>query len=861
MTAQAERTASGRPHGSVGFRAPIALKLAWRDLRGGLGGYWIVLVCIALGTMAIAGVGSVERSLTAGLGREGRAVLGGDVSVSTVSEPLPQAEHDWLAARGRVSEVVTTRTTLRAGDQSGLVDLKAVDASYPSVGTVGLDPVQPIATALGLHDGAYGFVADEALTERLGLKPGDTAAIGSARLVLTAILKREPDRLAGGVAFAPRVLMSLDALRATGLIQPGSLARFTTRVDLGGSQDPAGLAHFVADAEAAFPTAGWDIKTRDNVSPEFSRTLGRFTQFLVLIGLTSLVVGGVGVGNAVKAATERKRASLAVLKALGAPGRAVFVLGLAQVMLVAAFGAAVGLALGASLPFALAWGFGASLPIPLAPGVFPGALALGAFYGLLTALVFSLPPLGRAHDLPVSALFRDAVEPAPGWLRIEYLGALVVSVTLLAGSAVLLADDRKLALYYVGATVSAFVVLRLVAFGLMRLARALPRPRGVALRLALANLHRPGALTPSVVLSLGLGLTLLVTLGLVDANIHDQITEGRPGVTPSFFFTDVPNREASAFLGFVKAQAPESAIEDVPILRGRIVAVDGVPAESIKTKPGATWVLEGDRGITFADAPPKGSRVVAGDWWPPDYHGEPLVSFDRELAEGIGLKLGDSVTVNVLGRPITAKVANLRKIDWERMGINFVMVFSPNAFAGAPYTVLATAAFPHDDPARDAKLARDIAKTFPTVTIVRVRDVLDAIEAYVDKLGLATRGASVVTILSSILVLAGALAAGRRARAYDAVVLKVLGATRPRLMAAFLIEYAVLGLGTAAFGVLAGSAAAYGVVSGVMDFPFRLAWAPAIEAAAAALLVTVGLGLAGTWRILGQKPAGYLREL
>ena len=328
-----------------------------------------------------------------------------------------------------------------------------------------------------------------------------------------------------------------------------------------------------------------------------------------------------------------------------------------------------------------------------------------------------------------------------------------------------------------------------------------------------------------------------------------------------FFFTDVPNREAPAFLGFVKGEAPDAAIEDVPILRGRIIAVDGVPAESIKTKPGATWVLEGDRGITFADVPPKGSRVVAGDWWPADYHGEPLVSFDRELAEGIGLKLGDTVTVNVLGRPVTAKVANVRKVDWERMGINFVMVFSPNAFAGAPYTVLATAAFPHDDAGRDARLARDVAKTFPTVTIVRVRDVLDAIEAYVDKLGLATRGASVVTILSSVLVLAGALAAGRRARAYDAVVLKVLGATRARLIAAFLIEYAVLGLGTAVFGVLAGTAAAFGVVSGVMDFPFRFAFAPAIEAAAAALAVTVGLGLVGTWRILGQKPAGYLRSL
>ena len=364
-----------------------------------------------------------------------------------------------------------------------------------------------------------------------------------------------------------------------------------------------------------------------------------------------------------------------------------------------------------------------------------------------------------------------------------------------------------------------------------------------------------------MVLSLGLGLTLLVTLALIDSNIQRQITEARPGVTPSFFFADVPNREAADFLAFIRRKAPAAVLEDVPILRGRITAVDGVPADQVHARQGATWVLEGDRGITFADAPPKGSRVVAGDWWPKDYAGVPLVSFDRELAEGIGLKLGDSVTVNVLGRPVTATVANLRKVDWQNLGINFVMVFSPNAFRGAPYMELATAGFPTDDPARDGALARDIAAAYPAVTTVRVRDVLEAVNSFVGKLGTATRAASAVTILSSVLVLAGALAAGRRARVYDSVMLKVLGATRRRLLLAFVLEYGILGLGTALFGVLAGTAAAWGVVGHVMGFDFAFAWAPAAEAALAALVVTVGLGLAGTWRILGQKPAGYLRDL
>ncbi len=839
----------------------MALRLAGRDLRGGLGGYWIFLLCIALGVAAIAGVGSVAGSLSDGLGREGRTVLGGDAAFSTVSQPLGPAETDWLAARGRLSRVVSARSMARAGDQAGLIDIKAVDGAYPVAGAVTLDPPQPLAPALALVDGIFGIVADDAIVGRLGLKVGDRLHIGAADVVLRGILRSEPDRLAGGIAFAPSVLMSQDALAATKLIQPGSLAKFTLRVDLAGPDDDAALSRLVTEARAAFPEAGWEIKTRNNVSPEFDRNLGRFTQFLTLIGLTALVVGGVGVANAVKAAMERKRASLAVLKALGAPGSSVFAMGLAQVMLVALLGVLAGVVIGGALPFLASASFGALIPLPLVPSIHPAALGLGALYGFLTALVFSLPTLGRIHDVPVSALFRDAVDPDPGRLRLVYRVALGFAVVALAACAIGFSQDHRLAAYDVAATLLVFALLRLVAWGFMAAARAMPRPRSVEWRLALGNIHRPGALTSAVVLSLGLGLTLLVTLALIDSNIQNQITEARPGVTPSFFFADVPNREAEGFLAFVKQKAPAAVLEDVPILRGRITAVNDIAADKVKAKDGATWVLEGDRGITFADAPPKGSRIVAGEWWPAGYSGKPLVSFDRELADGIGLKLGDSVTVNVLGRPVTATVANLRKVDWQNMGINFVMVFSPNTFRGAPYMALATAAFPTDDTARDTALARDVAVAYPAITTIRVRDILEAVNGFVGKLGTATRAASAVTILSSVLVLSGALAAGRRARVYDSVMLKVLGATRRRLLLAFVLEYGLLGLGTALFGVLAGTAAAYGVVKEVMGFDFAFAWQPALEASLAALVVTVGLGLLGTWRILGQRPAGYLRNL
>ncbi|MBE7220307.1 MAG: FtsX-like permease family protein, partial [Caulobacteraceae bacterium] len=500
------------------------------------------------------------------------------------------------------------------------------------------------------------------------------------------------------------------------------------------------------------------------------------------------------------------------------------------------------------------------IPFPIVATVVPSALALGALYGLLTALAFSLGALGRAHDIPVSALFRDAVDPGRYRLRPRYVVAVGISTLTLAAVTVGFAADRRLALIYVGATVAAFLLLRGVAFAVMAGARALPHARQLPLRLAVANMHRPGALTPAVVLSLGLGLTLLVTLALIDVNIRGQLDHTDPKKTPSFFFVDIPSRQQGAFDAFLKSHAPGAVLDQVPMMRGRVTALNGVPVEQVKAAKDAAWVLEGDRGITFQDAPPEGSTVVAGAWWPKDYAGPPLVSFDRKLAEGLGLKLGDSVSVNVLGRTITARIANLRKVDWESFGINFVMVFSPDTFRGAPHMVLATAAFPNgSDAAREVALLKDVAAAFPTITAVRVKDALDAVASLVGRLALAIRGASSVAIAASVLVLAGAVAAGRRTRAYEAVVLKVLGATRGRLIAAYLIEYGLLGGVTALFGVAAGTGAAWFIVSRVMHIDFRFAWGPAFGAALVSLAVTVLLGLAGTWRILGQKPAGYLR--
>ena len=587
----------------------------------------------------------------------------------------------------------------------------------------------------------------------------------------------------------------------------------------------------------------------------------RFTQFLTLVGLTALVVGGAGVANAVRAFVERKRPSFATVKSLGATGSFVFALALIEVMLVAALGITLGLAIGIAMPFGVAWGFGAALPLPLAPSIYPSEIGAGLLFGAWTALAFSLAPLGRAHDMPVSALFRDLVEPSHRKLRFRYRVAATLAGVGLAVTVVLFSHQRMLTAYYLIALASGFAVLRGVAALLVVGVRRLPHSRLFALRLALANIHRPGSMTATVVLSLGLGLALLVALTLIDGNIRAQLRQATPGQTPSFFFLDIQSAEAADFRTFLQARAGTGTLEFVPMMRGRITRVNEQPADRVKSGESAAWVLRGDRGITFSPDLPAGSKLMKGAWWSHDYAGKPLVSLENDIAAGLGLKLGDTITVNVFGRDITATVANTRKVDWRKFGINFVLVFSPNTFAGAPYSDLATVTFRGTgDNARELTLLRDVAQAYPSITTIRVKDALEAVSNVVAQLATAIRWAASVALVSSVLVLAGALAAGQETRLYDAVVLKTLGATRGRLLAAFLLEYGLLGSATALFGVLAGSAAAYGVVARVMSLDFTFFWQQAIVAALGALALTVGLGLVGTWRTLGRKPAPYLRS-
>ncbi|MDA1097760.1 MAG: FtsX-like permease family protein [Proteobacteria bacterium] len=838
----------------------LAFTIARRELRGGLRGFRILLLCVALGVSAIAGVGSLSDALVDGLRRDGRLLLGGDVELRLSHQPASAAQLAYLQAAGQVSEVIEMRSMVRRmdGSQRGLIELKGVDGRYPLYGRMQLDQGRDLATAFAVKDGLPGAVAEAVLLQRLKLQVGDQVRVGEATYRIAAAIQREPDRGADAFVLGPRLMVAKASLQATALIREGSQVKYRYRIALPADREAVA---WVGDLETRFPDAGWRIRDVRNGAPGLKRFIDRMRLFLTLVGLTALLVGGLGIGNAVRSFLEGKTGTIATLKCLGAPSRLIFQVYLLLVMTLTGLGVFAGLVAGAGVPPLLSGLLADLLPFQIQFNLHPLPLLLAAAYGFLTALAFAIWPLARAQGVPAGALFRDLAAPAlarPSW---RYMALAALSFATLAGLAILTAEEQRFAIWFVCGAAVAMAAFLGAGLAIVNLARRLPRPRsgrwGAVLRLALTNLYRPGAATIPVVQSFGLGLSVLVAVIGVEGNMNLQINEKLPEKAPAFFFIDILPDQVAPFEALARAIGGVEEIQHVPALRGRIVRINGIDAAKYKVAPHAAWAAHGDRGLTYTALPPSNTEIVAGQWWPADYSGPPLISFDAAIAEGMNIGVGDYLTLNVLGREIEAEIANLRRIDWATLGINFVIVFAPGALEGAPQTFIATA---KTTIAAELPLQMAVTDTYPNITAIRIREALEAINGILRNIGIAVRSTAAVALAAGVLVLAGAVAANHRRRVYEAVVLKVLGATRRRVLATYFLEYSLLGLITASLAAGIGTAAAYAVVAQIMGMPWF--WLPGgvLLTTLICLVVTVGAGMLGTWLAMSQKPAPLLRN-
>jgi putative ABC transport system permease protein len=854
--AAAQPVVSSSPH-----RISRLASFAMRELRGGVRGFYVFIACVALGVAVITAVGALTDALRAGFERQGENLLGGDVTLSRPHRRAEPAERTWLESRGRLSETATLRAMARRtdGSEQTMVELKGVDKAYPLVGSLTLGDGMSVDVALRTGPGV---AVDPILLERLGLKIGDRMQLGNATVEIRATVAAEPDKLTDRLTFGPRVFVSLDTLPDTGLAGPGSLVRWRYALALNDSAREDGVLLKFRDAvKAQLPDGGFTITDRRDPHPQVTRTLERLRQFLTLIGLTALMVGGVGVANAVATFIDRRRKVIATFKSLGATANTIFVVHLVQVLAIAGIGVAIGLVAGLLLPFAMSFALADALPIQAEISVQPASLLVAIAYGFLVSLLFALWPLGRAELIRPAVLFREEVAPEGHvWPRPRVVVSTVVVAAILLALALATSESKRIALYFCLSVAGTFAVFIGLGIGVTALARRLPRPRNTELALALGSIGAPGGLTRSVILSLGTGLSLLVAVALDNASIVSELASRLPQNSPDYFVLDIPSADLGSLTDLVQRETPSAHINSAPMLRGRLVRLNDTPVDQIKAAPESSWVLTGDRGLTFADEVPEGSTITKGSWWPADYAGEPLVSFEAELARGLNLHIGDTVTVNVLGRNLTARIANLREVKWESLAINFVMVFSPNALRGAPHNLLATISLPASVPlATEAGLAKSIGKAHPAVTTLRVKDAINAFNSIYSRIMTAVRVAGGVTLAAGALVLAGALATAQRRRIQQAVILKALGATRGRILRSHLFEYALLALVTALLAVVLGGLVAWIAVTQVMDLPFAFSWTAVVQALGTSLALVAVLGGIGTSRVLQAPAVPYLR--
>jgi putative ABC transport system permease protein len=831
----------------------LALRLAWRDLRGGLRGFRIFLACLALGVAVIAAIGSVRSSIEGGLSREGAALLGGDAEMEFTYRYADDTEKAWMAERAlEVSEVVVFRSMAVVGDERGLTQVKAIDNAYPLVGEIRLEPEIPLDQALAGQNGLPGAVMDRVLSDRLGLQPGETFKLGVQEFHLSALITVETDGAADGFALGPRTMVRTPDLENSGLLGPGSLFSTKYRMDLPADADLEAMSQAARDQ---FESTGMRWTDARNGAPGISEFVARLGAFLVLVGLSGLAVGGVGVSAAVRAYLATKTETIATLRTLGAESRTIFRVYFLQIGILALVGIGIGLLLGGIGPVLIGPLIAAQLPFPAVFSVYPSALFEAALYGALTAFLFTLWPLARAERIRPASLFRDAISgrtrlPAP-----RYLLATIVALAVLIGSAAWFSGSAELTLWTAGGLAGALILLsgaavliRFIAARGNKISRGRP-----VLRWALAAIStaRDGA-TP-VVLSLGLGLSVIAAIGQIDGNMRLAISGNLPDVAPSYFFVDIQRDQMEGFRERLDTDPAVSKVESAPMLRGVITKINGESAQEVA---GDHWVIEGDRGLTYAAAKPENTKITAGEWWPEDYTGAPQISFSAEEAEELGLSLGDTLTVNILGRDIDATITSFRDVDFSTAGMGFVLTLNEHALAAAPHSYIATV---YAEPQAEAAILRDLANRFPNITAIRVRDAIDRVSEILEALASATAYGAAATLLTGFLVLLGTAAAAEPARRYEAALLKTLGASRAHILRSFALRSAILGGGAGLVALIAGITGAWAVSYFVFETDYQVIWTNALAIITGGVLSTLLAGLFFAWRPLAARPARILR--
>ena len=832
------------------------LDLAWRDLRSRGQSLWVFCACIFLGVTLVAATGGLYRLINDGLLADTRVLLGGDVEVDA-DTPLPEGVLSWMRARGDVSLVTELNTML--GTEAGnylRVELQAMSGVYPLYGKLTLQPDMPLDDATRFVDGRWGVAVDRVLAENLGLSIGDEVYVGSLVMPVRALVLQQPDRALNAEWRGAPVLLSDMALAESGLVQAGSLIDYNYRVR---TSIPA--RNWQTLFYAAFPGEVWEVRTFENRGRRIGERLDQLASGLLIIALSTLFIGGLGVFNSIHAYLNGKLKTIATLRALGLRNRRLAFVYLAEVGIISSAASLLGAAVGGGFALAAASVVAAELPVATAAGSLSLPLLVAAGFGMLTAYAFAFPAIGRTLAVDPATLFRGtsgkpAQSTAAWWLASYVCGLLIVALVMLA------LPDALFGAGFVLTVALLLLLLDWVVRGIRRIAARLDDHPALAgrfdIRLALANLHRPGAPVRSTLLSLGSSLTLLVACTMVVVSLIRAIYNTIPEESPALVLYDISDGQRDSVVETLRQLPAGVRVQTTPLVRSRILAVNGRPTGDLEYLDGEQRrdASQDDYDLSYSAGNIDDVTLVAGEWW----HGKPadiarLALEDHEAGQ-LGLRVGDVITFGIEGRTLDAQIDAIFSQQGIQTRFWFEGIVSDGALDGLIHRHVGTA-YMADDVAIEAQ--RKIGSLAPNVITVRTAALLASAR---DILGKAAAGLAVVaavSLLASMLVLVSVLAAGRSRQVYAATVLHSLGTRIAVIRRSLQLEYLLLALVTTSFAVLLGAAIAMPLLSLRLKLPTAGLFWPGLVTAAVVSGVSLHLGARYLLHRLRLRPAILLR--
>jgi putative ABC transport system permease protein len=840
--------------------------LAARECRGSTGRMAFFAACLSVGVAAVVAVAVLSQALDRGIRAQARELLAADIAVSSrrpIADEVVTAIDSLEGARRTAVIELPSMVSIPASDgdagklgPSLLCELKAVGPGYPFYGSVETEPALPLPELL--DDGRV-LVEPELLT-RLGASVGGKLRIGTEVFEIGGTISSESDRLEIGLTLGPRVLLSTVGLERCGLIGLGSRVRYRVLVRLPDFSTPVQVESAADLIRAVVVDPEFvDVETSAEAQPMLRRALGRAERFLGLVALLSLLIGGIGVAQAVRAWLAGRLDAIAVLRALGVRPREVFFLYLAQTVLLALIGSVLGAVAGVLATRSLPGFLGNLLPVQVEVGWQPAVMMRGVALGIGVAVIFAIRPLVDVLRVPPVRVLRRDADPLPVNRKVAaaLFAVLVVGVTLTAafqsGSVV---RGSEFAIGLIVATAA----LALGAWAVVRMVARVPRDLGaVALRHGLAALARPGSGTLGAVVALGLGVLTVLGMFLIQSRLSAQLEADLPGDAPTVFLIDIQPEQWDGVRA-VLADSGAERVDSVEVVMARLQSVNSVPVTELvperdEEPADRRWVLTREQRLTSMATLPEDNIIIDGALWSDP--SRPEVSVERDFAEDLGVVVGDTVVFNIQGVPLELLVSSIRSVEWERFSINFFLVVEPGVLDDAPRYRIASARLVTD---AEAPLQDRLAAEFPNVTMLRIREVLEKIVAILEQVGFGVRFLGAFTVLAGIAILAGAVSAGAVTRGRQVALYKTLGMTRVQVVMVFAVEYALVGLVAGVLGTFGGIALAFLVVR----FGFEIAWAsdPAAWAAAAATTVALSVvaGLAASIRALSVRPLATLRH-